>query len=80
MRKLLHLSRPSLTCRRRYSQFVGHIGLRRNRPNGTLPTAPILPFLLYWEAVQSTHVQFSENTENSWMMGEVLDEMRWVLD
>ena len=80
MRELLPLSRPNLAYTRRYSQFVGHVGLRKNRPNGVLPTAPILPFLLHSEAVQSTHVQVSENTENSWMMGEVLDEMSWVLD
>jgi hypothetical protein len=47
MRELLPLSRPSPACRRRYSQFVGHIGMRKNRPNGVLPTPPILPFLLY---------------------------------
>lgn len=35
-----------LNSRRGYSRFVGHVGLRKNRSSGMLPTAPILPFLL----------------------------------
>jgi hypothetical protein len=80
MRKLTSSSRPNLGYRRGSSQFVGYIGLRKMRPSGVLPTAPILPFLLHSEVVQSTHIQGLRSTESSWMADEILGHVDWLLD
>ena len=80
MRALLPLSRPSLAQRRGYSQPVGHIGLRDNKPRGVLPTAPILPFLLYSETVQSTRFQVSESTHRSSIADPECDSTDELLD
>jgi hypothetical protein len=80
MRALLPLSRQSLAQRRGYSQPVSYIGLRKNKPRGVLPTAPILPFLLYSENVQSTHFQVSESTHRSWIANPECDSIDELLD
>ena len=80
MRALLPPSRQSLAHRRGYSQPVSHIGLRKNKPPGVLPTAPILPFLLYSETVQSTRFQVSESTHRSWIVDPECDSIDELLD
>ena len=80
MRALLPPSRQSLAHRRGYSQPVSHIGLRKNKPPGVLPTAPILPFLLYSETVQSTRFQVSESTHRSWIVDPECDSIDKLLD
>lgn len=53
---LVPLSRPSLSHARGYSRSVANVGLRRARPAGILPTAPILPFILHSEPVHNIPV------------------------
>lgn len=73
MRQLWPVSARNSAYRREYSQFADNVGLRKNRPKGVLPTAPVLPFLLYAEVVQSVHMHISKHTEIRWMVDEVLD-------
>jgi hypothetical protein len=53
LKALVPLSRSSLS----YSRSVANVGLRRVRPAGMLPSAPILPFMLHSETLQSTVVR-----------------------
>lgn len=80
MRALLPPPRQSLAHRRGYSQPVSHIGLRKNKPPGVLPTAPILPFLLYSETVQGTELQVSGGMHRNWTANQQCDSMDEMLD
>jgi hypothetical protein len=45
---------PLSRSRSSYTRSVANVGLRRVRPAGMLPSAPILPFMLHSETLQST--------------------------
>ena len=80
MRALLPLSRQNLTQRQGCSQFASYVGLRKSRPSGVLPIAPILPFLLYSETVQGTELQVSGGMHRNWTANQQCDSMDEMLD